>query len=241
VIRHQRPGNVVATPVSTTSVDGGGTWAPLSTLEVSFPNRYDPLDDASGALLGIAPQLRLMPNGVVVLSSGRPDNWIAMSTNGQGTGWIGQLTYRNCPTNGYRFHGSTGNTGVTTVGSSRLLQVGDNCESTWSCVLPDETDFTVDKQNRIWRRFVHLLTPDVGKSKRSSAEGLLTLTEISPIETYLDVRSSAPGRLPEQTPSLWVRPCWTGAVSSRTDRPIRLPPESASVIGQSSQGHLTVA
>ncbi|KUL29958.1 discoidin domain-containing protein [Actinoplanes awajinensis] len=150
------------TPRWTTSTDGGATWAALQTLAVSFPNGYDQFDDANPKLLGIFPQLQLMPNGVMVLSSGRPDNWVAISTNGQGTGWVGQLTYRNCPTDGYRSHGSTGNTAVAGVESNRLLQVGDNCDVTWSCPAGD-SGYTIDDGNRIWRRYVDVLTPDVGK------------------------------------------------------------------------------
>lgn len=162
VVRHHVSGNL-ATPVWTTSTNGGTTWAALQTLSVSWPYGYDPYDDTTKALLGVAPALRLMPNGVVLLSSGRPDNWVAISSNGQGTGWVGQLTYRNCPTTGSRVHGSTGNTGIASVASNRAIQVGDNCELTWSCTNTSETGFTVDKQTRIWRRFVDVLTPDVGK------------------------------------------------------------------------------
>jgi hypothetical protein len=150
------------TPRFTTSTDNGATWAPLQNLSVSFPYGYDQFDDANPKLLGVLPKLLLMPNGVMVLSSGRPDNWVAISTNGQGTGWVGQLTYRDCPTSGYRLHGSTGNGGVASVESNRLLQVGDNCDITWSCPAAD-SGFTIDTGNRIWRRYVDVLTPDVGK------------------------------------------------------------------------------
>ena len=165
-------------PLSTTSSDGGVTWAAPRALDVSFPHGYDPYDDATGAVRGISPQLRLLPNGVMVLSSGRPDNWLAISTNGLGTGWVGQLTYRNCPTSGYRLHGSTGNTGLEIVGSNRVIQIGDNCENTWACDEPEESGFTVDRQNRIWKRFADVLTPDVGKIDLATKyrRGQLTVT-----------------------------------------------------------------
>ncbi|GIF04166.1 discoidin domain-containing protein [Actinoplanes siamensis] len=166
VVRHQvwngSNFNNLDTPRWTTSSDNGATWAPLQDLAVSFPYGYDQFDDAKPKLLGVYPQLLLMPNGVMVLSSGRPDNWVAISTNGQGTGWVGQLTYRNCPTTGYRSHGSTGNTAVAGVESNRLLQVGDNCDITWSCPAGD-SGYTIDAGHRIWRRFIDVLTPDVGK------------------------------------------------------------------------------
>lgn len=152
----------LATPRQTISSDGGATWAALADVAVSFPYGYDNYDDNNKKLLGVAPALTRMPNGAIVLSSGRPDNWVAISTNGAGTGWVGQVSYRNCPTSGYRFHGSTGNTSLAVVESNRIAQVGDNCEITWACPAAD-TGFTIDKQNRIWRRYVDVLTPDVGK------------------------------------------------------------------------------
>lgn len=152
----------LATPRQTVSADNGATWSALQDVAVSFPHGYDHYDDNNRKLLGVAPALTRMPNGVMVLSSGRTDNWVAISTNGQGTGWVGQVTYRNCPTSGYRFHGSTGNTSLAVVESNRIAQFGDNCDVTWACPAAD-TGFTVDKQNRIWRRYVDVLTPDVGK------------------------------------------------------------------------------
>lgn len=161
VIRHHVADEVV-TPVYTTSIDGGATWAALADISISFQHGYDPFEDG-GPVIGVNPMLTLMPNGVMVLSSGRPDNWVAISTNGLGTGWVGQLTYRNCPTTGARTHGSTGYAPITAVGSNRLAQFGDNCEMTWSCVTPTDSGFTIDKQTRVWRRFVDVLTPDTGK------------------------------------------------------------------------------
>jgi hypothetical protein len=152
----------LSTPVEVTSTDGVHFSAPAS-LSVTWPYGYDPIDDTTKTVTGIAPDLKLMPNGVLMLSSGRPDNWVAMSTNGLGTGWVGQLTYRNCPTSGYRYHGSTGNTGETSVESNRLAQFGDNCDITWSCDEASESGFTVSHDTALWRRFVDVLTPDTGK------------------------------------------------------------------------------
>lgn len=162
VIRHD-VADAVTTPVTTTSTDGGRTWRTPQALSVSFPYGYDPYDDGTRALQGVSPDLRLMPNGVLVLRSGRPDNWVAVSTNGAGTGWVGQLTYRNCPTDGVRTHGSTGYGGVDYVSANRALVIGDNCDRTWACVTPSETHFTVDARTRVWRRWIDVLTPDVGR------------------------------------------------------------------------------
>jgi hypothetical protein len=151
----------LGTPAEVTSTDGTA-WSAPSTLSVSFPYGYDPFNDSTKQLLGIAPNLTLAPNGILVLSSGRPDNFVAISTNGEGTGWVGQVSYRNCPTTGYRLHGSTGNTGETVVDSNRMIQVGDNCDVTWACPTTD-SGFTTAEQQWIWRRYFDVLTPDVGK------------------------------------------------------------------------------
>ncbi|MDR7275480.1 discoidin domain-containing protein [Catenuloplanes atrovinosus] len=168
VMRHHVPqsdGTVrgLGTPAWTTSTDNGTTWAALQPLSVSFPYGYDPINDSTGALTAVQPDLKLMPNGVLVLRSGRPDNWVAISSNGEGTGWIGQLTYRNCPSDGNRVHGSTGYGGIDYVSANRAVVIGDNCEKTWSCVTAAETDFTVDKRTHVWRRWFDVLTPDVGR------------------------------------------------------------------------------
>lgn len=162
VIRHEFKGGL-GIPVEVFSTDNGATWTAPANLSVSFPYGYDPIDDNTKALLGVAPDLKLMPNGVLVLRSGRPDNWVAISSNGQGTGWIGQLTYRNCPSDGIRTHGSTGYGGIDYLGDNRAVVVGDNCEMTWGCVTSSETDFTIDKHTRVWRRWIDVLTPDVGR------------------------------------------------------------------------------
>ncbi len=130
---------------------------------MSFPYGYDPINDTTGAFTAVQPDLKLMPNGVLVLRGGRPDNWVAISTNGEGTGWVGQLTYRNCPSDGNRVHGSTGYGGIDYVSANRAVVIGDNCELTWACVTAAETDFTVDKRTKVWRRWFDVLTPDVGR------------------------------------------------------------------------------
>jgi hypothetical protein len=121
-----------------------------------------------------------------VLSSGKPDNWIAYSTTGNATGWNGQYTYRNCPTkivtpsrsyypgsdpDEWRY-GSSGNTTLARTGSNRILQLGDNCHNYhWGCVRTDssyrpqtqQSPYTVDLTSRIWQRQVSVVTPNAGK------------------------------------------------------------------------------
>jgi hypothetical protein len=200
----------LATPVESTSTDGT-TWSAPSTLLVNWPYGYDPFDDTSKALLGIAPNLTLMPNGVLMLSSGRPDNWVAMSTNGLGTGWVGQVTYRNCPTSGYRFHGSTGNTGETAVESNRMIQVGDNCDVTWACP-KGESGYTVQAENWIWRRYVDVLTPDTGKIDLATKyrQGLINVQTNMNYTTAAHPRTGVAGAFDGSTEY------WSSAVSANT-------------------------
>lgn len=84
------------------SADGGLTWSPLTNLQGTLTgwNGNGSPQPGTGAagLPGINPQLDLLTNGVIVLSSGKPDNWIAYSSTGNATDWSGAYTYRNCPT-----------------------------------------------------------------------------------------------------------------------------------------------
>lgn len=142
------------------SDDLGATWSTPTDLQISIGG------GAEGARVGVDPMLRLMPNGVLVLSAGRNDNWIAMSPDGTGHAWeAGQITYVNYPTTpggALRTHGSSGYTGLAAVASNRLLLVGDNCANSWGCPA-SEGGWTVDDAYRIWQAHVDVLTPDVGK------------------------------------------------------------------------------
>ncbi|NUP11707.1 MAG: hypothetical protein HOW73_37145 [Polyangiaceae bacterium] len=173
VFRHHegspQNGQTLATLLYSRSTDEGFTWAEPKELLVSFGGR------PAKPRVGINPQLVLMPNGVLVLSSGRPDNFVAVSTAGAtNPGEVSfteaKVTYVNYPsdtTAGYgsgvlRYHGSSGNTGVVVVEPNRLIQIGDNCANSWGC--PDaDSGYTIDGKNRVWRRFIEVDSPDVGK------------------------------------------------------------------------------
>jgi hypothetical protein len=214
----------LATPVESTSSDGV-TWSTPTNLSVTWPYGYDPFNDSTGQLLGIAPNLTLMPNGVLMLSSGRPDNWVAMSTNGLGTGWVGQVTYRNCPTSGYRLHGSTGNTGETAVASNRMIQVGDNCDNTWAC--PNgESGYTTQAENWVWRRYVDVLTPDVGKIDLATKyrQGLINVQTNMNYTTAAHPRTGVAGAFDGST-EYWssaVSPGGDGTYTIQLDQPYDL-------------------
>jgi hypothetical protein len=115
----RRDGGKYSTLHQTRSTDAGRTWAPVREL------RFAGLDCA---VRGVAPRLLLTPGGVLVLSAGRPDNWLAVSPDGLGEEWREPvITYHN--RDGiWDAHGSSGYTGLAAVGPHRLIQVFDNCK-----------------------------------------------------------------------------------------------------------------
>lgn len=140
------------------SADDGLTWSTPQPLQVVFGS------DPPAPRIGVDPRLQLMPNGVLVLSSGRPDNWIACSWDGTGDSFeAATITYVNRPAPpGHQDHGSSGYSGMAFTAPNRLVLTGDNCAPSWGCP-PGDTGFTVDDRYRVWRRLVDVLTPGVGK------------------------------------------------------------------------------
>lgn len=143
------------------STDGGLTWAPAAPVQISTATG-DPAPST-----GIMPDLRLLPNGVLALMWGRPDNWVAISPDGLGTRFAdAQVIYHNYPdqdTGAYqRVHGSSGNGALAVVNSNRMLAVGDNCAASWGCP-PADSGHQVDGKYRVWKKFVDVVTPGVGK------------------------------------------------------------------------------
>lgn len=138
------------------SGDDGGTWTAPKPLQIAFGS------NSPKERIGVDPTLTLMPNGVLVLSAGRPDNWVAFSWDGTGDTWEdGTITYVNRPT-GSMTRGSSGYTGFASTESNRAVLIGDNCAPSWGC--PDNySGFTVDNRYRVWRRMVEVVTPGVGK------------------------------------------------------------------------------
>ncbi|TYB65340.1 hypothetical protein FXF51_19160 [Nonomuraea sp. PA05] len=103
----------------TRSTDGGHTWEPPRGLSLAG---FDCL------VRGVAPRLLLMPGGALILSAGRPDNWLAVSPDGLGHEWREtRVTYHN--RDGIvDTRGSSGYTGLAAVGPHRFIQVFDNCK-----------------------------------------------------------------------------------------------------------------
>ncbi|WP_236667208.1 MULTISPECIES: exo-alpha-sialidase [unclassified Nonomuraea] len=121
VLRHD--GGKYSTLHQSRSADGGRTWSPAREL------RFSGLSPGADCVVrGVAPRLLLTPAGVLVLSAGRPDNWLAVSPDGLGETWLEpRVTYHNRD-GVWDTHGSSGYTGVAAVGPHRLIQVFDNCK-----------------------------------------------------------------------------------------------------------------
>ncbi|NUO99763.1 MAG: hypothetical protein HOV96_34610 [Nonomuraea sp.] len=158
----RKDGGTYSTLAWSRSTDEGRTWSAVRDLQLS---------GQSCTVRGVAPRLLLMPNGVLVLSAGRPDDWLALSADGRGDSWTQQrVTYHNRD-GVYDAHGSSGYTGLAAVGANRLVQVFDNCK------LPGvKTDGTLNEtacpasgrfENGSWyaikRRHLDILTPGAGK------------------------------------------------------------------------------
>ncbi|MEV0389129.1 exo-alpha-sialidase [Nonomuraea sp. NPDC050643] len=115
----RRDGGQYSTLHQSRSIDGGHTWSPVR--EVRFTGQ-------DCVVRGVAPRLLLTPGGLLVLSAGRPDNWMAVSPDGLGEEWLEpRVTYHN--RDGiWDTHGSSGYTGLAAVGPHRLIQVFDSCK-----------------------------------------------------------------------------------------------------------------
>ncbi len=205
-------GDLVA--VHRTGTPGGANIGPLYTNRSSDDGRSwsrpEPLEitTASGEpapTTGVMPVLRLLPNGIMTLTFGRPDNWIAISPDGLGQGFEqAQTTYVNHPRVNQAFqrnHGSSGNGAHAVVAANRVLVVGDNCAPSWGC---PETDagFTVDGEYRVWKKFVDVVRPHVGRID------LLGKIEAGTVTVDTTMTHTTP-RLPETGPR--------GAIDGSTD------------------------
>ncbi|MBB6552156.1 exo-alpha-sialidase [Nonomuraea rubra] len=115
----RRDGGRYSTLHQSRSTDGGHTWEPVRELRLAG---YDCV------VRGVAPRLLLMPGGALVLSAGRPDNWLTVSPDGLGQEWLEpRVTYHN--RDGIvDVRGSSGYTGLAAVGPHRFIQVFDNCK-----------------------------------------------------------------------------------------------------------------
>ncbi|MCW3818921.1 discoidin domain-containing protein [Micromonospora sp. DR5-3] len=161
VMRTYKLGGLALTELRTArSTDDGKTWS------TPVPAKITTASGEPAPTTGVMPTLRMLPNGIMTMTWGRPDNWIAISPDGLGNSWEkAQVTYRNYPrvvSSFQRSHGSSGNGAHAVVAANRVLQVGDNCAPSWGC---PETDsgFHTDGEYRVWKKFIDIVGPGTGK------------------------------------------------------------------------------
>lgn len=152
------------------SEDEGQTFSSPEPIMITFG------DEAPATRSGVDPGLTLLPNGVLALVGGRPDNWIAFSRDGGHTWGDGHITYVNYSAQ-HRFHGSSGYQAVIPSSTHRLFVAGDNCANSWGCPESDN-GWTVDGEYRIWRRLVDVVPRDPGRIDLASEalHGSVTVT-----------------------------------------------------------------
>ncbi|MGH8791143.1 MAG: sialidase family protein [Stackebrandtia sp.] len=110
------------------------TWGEIYPVVV--PGSADP-----DVVLGVAPILHTMEDGVLMLVYGRPRNKITFSYDGGATWITVHSYYDNIPTDcrtGYGGNpcgalGSSGYMGVAVTSPTTAYIMGDNCQSGWGC------------------------------------------------------------------------------------------------------------
>ncbi|TDD96768.1 exo-alpha-sialidase [Jiangella asiatica] len=161
------------------SDDDAHTWTPAEPL----------LDPDGNQVVGIYPDVVLQPNGVMLLSTGRPDNRAYVDHDGTGETWDEEATvYVRYPseTGNGRYDGSSGNTTMVNVDADRTVFFGDLCH-VWGCKAYHE-------QYGVFAAYVHAVTPGTGKIDLETKllNGTATVTGTFP-------RRPDP-RFPEQRP-----------------------------------------
>ncbi|NNG35180.1 discoidin domain-containing protein [Nakamurella aerolata] len=202
------------------SDDVGQTW--------STPT---PLTTAGGTVVkGIDPNFSLQPNGMLLLSYGRPDNQLLVSEDGTGRSWTDhQVTFSNAfdtttpiEQNQQRSYGSGGNTSILLVAANRSLLFYDTCITNNWCK-------SYNEQYGIQAKYIDAVTPGVGKidvmSRLLDKTATVTGDFAAPNKIYPEQRAEGAfdGSSAERAATVLQRA--DGAAPSmvlRLDRPYRL-------------------
>ncbi|MFK7694365.1 exo-alpha-sialidase [Paenibacillus sp. HJGM_3] len=136
-----RVGNTRYPLYQSRSNDNGANWS----TPVKLPGQPD------SNIYSVDPALLLMPNGILVLSYGRPDNKILVSEDGNGTTWTNMTTTYTAT--------SSDNTGIAVLDTNRLIQVGDTGAS-WNY---DLTPFPSPNPFSIWKKTIDIVRNPLNK------------------------------------------------------------------------------
>jgi|GEM_PF-902417 len=141
------------------STDNGSTW--------TTPAKLPGVSDTNAQ--SVDPVLQLLPNGVLVLSYGRPNTKILLSEDGNGTSWTNLTsTFSETP----NVLETTGYTALVTVGPNRFLQIGDT-GADWSySPIPSPNPFS------IWGKTIDVVKTPINRIdlKEKYKQGKITVT-----------------------------------------------------------------
>jgi hypothetical protein len=141
-------GDGQAAVFQTYSDDDGVTWTTPHVIEAP-----------GGAPTGsVDPGVVLQPNGMLLLTYGRPDNSLLVSRDGTGRTWDDyHHVFGNAPRGGpARTTGSSGNTAIVSVSANQSVMFGDTCANIWGCR-------EYGQLHRVWARMIDAVTPGTGK------------------------------------------------------------------------------
>ncbi|WP_152366114.1 sialidase family protein [Microlunatus speluncae] len=134
-------------------------WAAYSDDDGQTWTDAKPITGPDGQKVnGIYPDPVLLPNGMLLLATGRKDARALASYDGNGEKWDAETTVlANYPSEGFngRFDGTSGNTSIESVGSNRAVHFYDQCH-TWGCG-------AYNQQFGISAKYVGAVTPGTGR------------------------------------------------------------------------------
>jgi hypothetical protein len=145
--------------ITARSSDLGHTWTGQRALPISFDAGYSIRPGPDGQTrFGVSPDVELLPDGIMALRWGRPDNWFAISTDNGQSFKHARRTYVNWPSSGSVWHGSSGNGSMAVVGTNTVVISGDNCAPSWGCPSTD-SGWTTNGTYFVWRKIITLIPP----------------------------------------------------------------------------------
>ncbi|MET0134074.1 MAG: sialidase family protein [Kibdelosporangium sp.] len=174
----------------------------------------------------INPRLSLLPNGILALVAGRPDNHIALSHDGTGNSWnVKKMFYDNHsvadPQN--LNEGTSGNADFAWTESNRATLLADTCHaityqgSTYNkCSWHNATMSGGTKEFQIKRVMADILTADVGKIDLSAKAQLAGDFTSIPGHSRTGLRGAVDGST--ETWSSAVKPGGPGTFDLTLDR-----------------------
>lgn len=159
------------------SIDKGVTWSTPAYLP-GLGSAHTSSDDLNES---VDPDLLLMPNGVMVLSYGRPNVHLAFSADGNGTTWTNiQTTFTETP--GTLGAETSSYTAIVPITGHRFNQFGDTGANWNYPANPSPNPFS------IWSKYIDIVRPQQNRIdlKKRLKYGVVTVMPATTL-TYSDV------------------------------------------------------